>query len=65
MTAFKTKPAPGSPEAVQQGCECPIADNANGLGAWGTSGDDAVYWIDVDCPLHGVLPPDEPMGEAA
>ena len=65
MTTFKDKPAPGSPEAVQQGCSCPISDNARGMGAWGTSGPDAVYWINATCPLHGVLPPDEPERKAA
>lgn len=44
---------PGSPEAVANGCTCPIMDNANGQGAWGTSGTDALFWRDVGCPLHG------------
>jgi hypothetical protein len=44
---------PGSNEAIEQGCECPVLDNAKGRGAWGTSGDDAVFWMSSTCPLHG------------
>jgi len=31
----------------------PVLDNAHGRGAWGSSGDDAVFWISETCPLHG------------
>ncbi len=44
---------PGSAAAVKRGCRCPIIDNAHGRGAWGSSGDDAVFWISETCPLHG------------
>lgn len=46
-------PNPGSDEAVSLGCTCPIGDNARGRGAWGSSGEDAVFWQDENCPLHG------------
>ena len=52
-------PTPGSDEAVSKGCRCPILDNAKGRGAWGTSGDDAVFWIAPSCPLHGHGVPDD------
>ena len=45
-------PNPGSDEARELGCRCPVLDNAHGRGAWGTSGDDAVFWISETCPLH-------------
>lgn len=47
------RPNPGSDEALDLGCRCPVLDNANGRGAWGSSGEDAVFWINGDCPLHG------------
>jgi hypothetical protein len=47
-------PNPGSPEAVAAGCRCPELDNGRGRGAWGTSGPDAVFWLDAGCPLHGL-----------
>lgn len=47
---------PGSPSAVERGCTCPIGDNARGQVAWGSSGPDAVFWTDADCPIHGADP---------
>lgn len=47
------KPNPGSDVAIKAGCRCPVSDNARGMGAWGTRGDEAVFWIKQDCPLHG------------
>ena len=44
-------PNPGSPEAIEQGCTCPVMDNANGRGAWGSEGES--FWINADCPIHG------------
>ncbi len=38
---------PGSDEAVEQGCTCPVMDNAKGKGLPG-----GMYWIDSICPLH-------------
>jgi len=45
-------PTPGSAEAIEQGCTCPVLDNAHGRGARGTSGPDAVFWMSMDCPVH-------------
>ena len=49
-------PNPGSPEAVDQGCRCPVLDNARGVGYYGISG----RWVySGDCPLHGFDVPEE------
>ena len=46
------KPNPGSDAAIELGCTCPVLDNAHGRGAWGTEGDDALFWQDATCPFH-------------
>lgn len=46
------RPNPGSVEAREQGCKCPVLDNAHGLGAWGSRGEDAVFFIREGCPVH-------------
>lgn len=46
---------PGAIAAVNRGCRCPIIDNGHGHGARGTSGPDAEFWINSDCPMHGWL----------
>lgn len=43
-------PNPGSDEAIERGCHCPIPNNAKGRG----KGEDAVFWVTPSCPLHGV-----------
>ena len=47
-------PNPGSPEAVEKGCTCPIIDNHHGEG-FPCDGKQA-FWIDATCPLHGIYP---------
>ena len=44
-------PNPGSPEAVKQGCKCPVIDNRYGKGI---RDDRDEYWINGGCPLHGL-----------
>lgn len=52
----KETPNPGSPEAVKQGCLCPVMDNHNGRGFFmGEIG--PLFWMSRECPLHG--PKDE------
>lgn len=43
-------PNPGSPEALDQGCQCPVSDNHHGQGMPYPSG--LAWWISAECPLH-------------
>ena len=56
MHDLPTLPLPGSDEALERGCTCPVMDNAHGKGT-GT-GDPPDWWVSSDCPLHGT-PADE------
>lgn len=47
-------PNPGSPAAVDLGCECPIMDNAYGKGLPLGFAGEGTFWIDERCPLHSV-----------
>lgn len=52
-------PSPGSNEAINAGCCCPVLDNVHGRGfPWPrTDGRDPnkfpSWYINEDCPLHG------------
>jgi len=40
---------PGSDEAIEAGCRCPVLDNCHGKGSsWGNN----MFWFSSDCPLH-------------
>lgn len=52
---------PGSPEAVERGCLCPVLDNAHGAGVAGDGGKKG-WWYFGDCPVH--FPPDQPCQES-
>ena len=56
MTEFKNGPVPnpGSNDALDQGCACPVLDNNHGRGVHGKTGE---FWISTECPLHGGTPP--------
>jgi len=41
---------PGSDEAIDNGCTCPVLDNGHGRGYMGVEGK---FVISFDCPLHG------------
>jgi len=45
----KSKLSPGSVEAMEEKCLCPVLDNHHGKGVGG-----GLYWINGDCPLHGI-----------
>lgn len=45
------KPNPGSPEATAQGCTCPVMDNHYGAGF--LYGGERVFYMNMECPLHG------------
>jgi len=51
MTA--TKPNPGSPEAVEKGCKCPVMDNHGGKGFMMGEENGILFWMVRACPLHG------------
>ena len=47
------RPNPGSKEAQEMGCTCPVMDNHYGKGFM--QGDDGpMFWMAGDCPIHGV-----------
>jgi len=51
-------PKPGSKEAIEAGCNCPVIDNHHGAGVPlkhpGTSDMAIGYWMTADCVIHGV-----------
>lgn len=47
-------PNPGSPEAVEKGCTCPIIDNHHGEG-FPLEGI-RTFWIEATCKMHGIYP---------
>ena len=49
------KPKPGSAEAVDLGCTCPIIDNHYGKGF--IIDDMLCHYMNDDCPLHGTSQP--------
>ncbi len=53
---------PGTREAQQGGCICPVMDNDNGAGI--PLGDGQIgYWVSGDCPIHGLHKAPEPETE--
>ena len=46
-------PSPGSPEARDQGCLCPVLDNAHGKGGYIDPVYGPQFWVVFTCPLHG------------
>lgn len=54
ITTLPPIPTPGSEEAKERGCRCPILDNVRGQGRTTRDGD-VLYWVTSDCPLHGDL----------
>jgi len=49
----KVKPNPGSAEAVEQGCTCPVIDNCYGEGIPMGKDGSPLFWHSENCPLHG------------
>lgn len=43
---------PGSDEAVQAGCTCPVIDNHYGKGVPSVE-NLRVFWMNSECPIHG------------
>lgn len=46
-----TVPSPGSPEAVEMGCTCPVIDNCHGKGV--PINGKPYFIMFISCPLHG------------
>ncbi len=46
------KSTPGSDAALNQGCMCPVMDNAHGKGR--TIDGKVMLWMNDRCPLHGM-----------
>ena len=45
---------PGSDAAVEDGCTCPVLDNAHGKGCGYTTQDgERLFIVNGECPLHG------------
>ena len=51
MTQAKVGPNPGSDEAIDLGCNCPVLDNGHGRGI--VLNGERRWWITGSCPLHG------------
>ena len=50
-----TKPNPGTKEAIDAGCICPVLDNNYGKGIPIKTKDGTIqtgYWMDGACPIH-------------
>lgn len=48
------EPKPGSREALDAGCICPVIDNAHGRGF----GEPPQFWIVDGCPIHRPATPE-------
>jgi hypothetical protein len=54
------KPNPGSNEAIDAGCTCPVLDNGHGKGSgFRTIEGEPAFWIAIGCPLHGAKKEEE------
>lgn len=47
----KQTPNPGSDEAMEQGCTCPVMDNCHGEGF--PYGGKQSFYVNENCPVHG------------
>ena len=45
-------PNPGTQEAIDMGCTCPVIDNHYGRGVPAENG--VAFWYVEDCPIHGL-----------
>jgi len=44
---------PGSDEAIDAGCKCPVLDNGHGRGLYTDEKGERQFVIAGNCPLHG------------
>jgi len=47
-------PNPGSNEAIDMGCTCPVLDNAHGRGGYISVDGKPLFWMTSGCPIHGI-----------
>jgi hypothetical protein len=59
MTEAEKTPNPGSDEALDAGCTCPVLDNAHGKGYMGGVFGGTVFVYMEGCPVHEPLRPPE------
>lgn len=51
----KKIPNPGTKEAIEAGCLCPVIDNGYGKGSgYLDKNGGPTFWKNWDCPLHGI-----------
>lgn len=51
---MQEKPPPGSKEARDQGCTCPVMDNHSGRGSGYVDEEgNPLFWFNGECPIHG------------
>ena len=48
-------PDPGSVDALDIGCTCPVLDNHYGK----SLGDPPLFWINGSCPIHALVSEDQ------
>lgn len=46
-------PSPGSPAAIDQGCQCAVLDNHHGRGF--PYGGEICFYVTMGCPLHAPI----------
>lgn len=51
---MKDVPNPGSKEAIDEGCSCPVLDNHYGRGLKLNDSDEPLFWQNENCCLHGI-----------
>ena len=60
-----TEPNPGTQEAIDAGCQCPVLDNRHGRGFYAAEGrgfyaaEDGVFCYTEGCPIHWPAKEDE------
>ncbi len=56
-------PNPGSQEAINRGCTCPVIDNHHGEGVPMGGGSGVSFWMNAGCPVHAPGPANVPQSK--
>lgn len=59
---FHGQPNPGSDDAIDFGCTCPVIDNGHGNGYHYVEGREPEFVVTSGCPLHAVPAMDALLG---